>query len=102
MTKFMVSLMVLAGLTGAFKVYHEKFALPNSVELPLAVHFVQGPEIHTNQPVLIEAWATWCGPCLQSIPHLNQLKERYGARGLQIVGISRESDETVAAFMRQV
>src|SRR3954470_11732083 len=100
MTKFMVSLMVFAGLVGAFKVYHEKFATPRSLELPLAVQFVQGPEIRPNRPVLIEEWATWCGPCRQSIPHLNTLKQKYGARGLQIVGISNEPEATIVGFMR--
>lgn len=36
---------------------------------------------------LIEFWATWCGPCVASIPHLNELKEKFGDR-LEVVGIA--------------
>ncbi|MBX3354766.1 MAG: TlpA family protein disulfide reductase [Phycisphaeraceae bacterium] len=40
--------------------------------------------------VVIDFWATWCGPCIQAIPHMNQLADRFGADAC-IVGISNES-----------
>jgi peroxiredoxin len=40
--------------------------------------------------VLIDFWASWCPPCVVEIPHLNQLQNRYGARGFQVVGISMD------------
>jgi peroxiredoxin len=39
-------------------------------------------------PVLIDFWATWCKPCLESIPEIEALHWRYGPRGLTVVGIS--------------
>ena len=44
--------------------------------------------------VLLDFWATWCGPCLASIPHNNDLYERYKGDGLVIIGVchSRGSD----------
>lgn len=37
---------------------------------------------------LIEFWATWCGPCVGSIPHLNDLHNRFADKGLVIVGVN--------------
>ena len=41
-----------------------------------------------GQPVLLNVWATWCHPCREEIPELQRLHERYGDRGLRIVGVS--------------
>lgn len=41
---------------------------------------------------VIEFWATWCGPCIMSMPHLAELQEHYRGQGVQIVSVS---DETV-------
>jgi thiol-disulfide isomerase/thioredoxin len=47
--------------------------------------------------VLIEYWATWCGPCRRSIPLLNEIHRRFEGK-LAVVGISDESEEAVRAM----
>ena len=42
--------------------------------------------------VLLDFWASWCGPCIGSFPHMRQLHEQYKDRGLRILGISVDKD----------
>ncbi|PYS61932.1 MAG: hypothetical protein DMF74_14935 [Acidobacteria bacterium] len=42
-----------------------------------------------GQVVLLEFWATWCKPCEQMFPKLKQLDEEYGARGLNVIALTR-------------
>jgi len=51
--------------------------------------------------VLLDFWATWCGPCKRSIPHLNGLQSRFKDR-LVVVGISDESEGDVRMMSKPV
>ena len=48
---------------------------------------------------VVEFWATWCGPCVASMPHLAELQKTYASKGVQIVSISNEDLETVVKFL---
>jgi thiol-disulfide isomerase/thioredoxin len=52
--------------------------------------------------VLVDFWATWCGPCRVMTPKLSALQARYGAQGLSVVGISTEEAERVAVFAERI
>lgn len=49
---------------------------------------------------VVEFWATWCGPCLASMPHIASLQAEYGDK-VTIVGVTAEDAETVTGFMEQ-
>jgi thiol-disulfide isomerase/thioredoxin len=48
--------------------------------------------------VLLDFWATWCGPCRMIAPRLSALKDRLGAQGLSVVGITTDEPEAAAVF----
>ncbi len=49
---------------------------------------------------VVEFWATWCGPCLASMPHIASLQTEYGDK-VTFIGVSDEDAETVSGFMEQ-
>jgi thiol-disulfide isomerase/thioredoxin len=48
---------------------------------------------------VVEFWATWCGPCVQSMPHLAKLQTEYADKGVQLISISDEDLPTVEQFL---
>src|SRR6185436_1636477 len=51
--------------------------------------WVQGEPVKELAPgttYIVEFWATWCGPCRETIPHLNALHEKFKDKGLVVIG----------------
>jgi len=67
--------------------------------------WIQGepvPAFDSNHVYIVEFWATWCGPCVQSIPHLNQLWQKFKDRGVIVIGVDVwDSDDAVAPFVKK-
>lgn len=57
---------------------------------------------YLGRVVLINWWATWCAPCLEELPALNQLQSTYEADGLTVLTISDESRPTLVDFEREL
>ncbi|MDP6692927.1 MAG: redoxin family protein [Phycisphaerales bacterium] len=67
-------------------------------------HWVKGDAIEgfkDGQVYVLEFWATWCGPCVSSMPHLSSLQDKYEDT-VKIIGVSSEKElETVTNFLDQ-
>ncbi len=50
--------------------------------------------------VVLEFWATWCGPCVEQIPHLNSLADKFKGKPVQFVSITDEEGQRVESFLR--
>ncbi len=51
--------------------------------------------------VLLNVWATWCGPCIAEMPALEQVQQELSERGLEVVTLSDESREQLTAFFAE-
>jgi len=67
-------------------------------------HWLKGADVTTfdeGKVYVVEFWATWCGPCRASMPHISDLQEKYKDYGVTFIGISDEKLQTVFSFLKQ-
>lgn len=73
----------------------------NIVEVADAATLVENVAALDKQVVVLNFWATWCGPCRVEIPDLIKVQNKYRDKGLVIVGLSEDDNlKTAAAFAR--
>lgn len=79
----------------------ERFVVRNLDGKPVELNKLIGE----GKPVVIDIWATWCGPCRQEIPHLVEFNRQYGKDELIIIGLTIEDPQTdrsaVKNFVKQ-
>jgi thiol-disulfide isomerase/thioredoxin len=96
---------LLLGVTGACAAPTLKVGDP-APKLQIG-KWIQGEpvkEFQKGKAYVIEFWATWCTPCLISIPHLNELHTKFKDKGLVVIGQNAEGrdDSQVAAFVKKM
>jgi thiol-disulfide isomerase/thioredoxin len=55
-----------------------------------------------GHPVVVNFWASWCGPCVEEMPSLSQLHREYAKKGIEFVGLGVDSEKNVKAFLQKV
>ena len=74
-----------------------------SVELPaLGGGTATIPGFAAGRPILVNLWASWCGPCIEEMPELERFHVSQGANGTQVVGIALDDPAAVEAFLQRV
>lgn len=71
---------------------------------PLRLRSLDGPLVtlpadYAGRPVLINVWASWCGPCIREMPALQRFHAQQGRNGVQVVGIALDDPQAVQAFI---
>lgn len=83
-----LKMMMLAAMLAATSAHAlEKGAPAPQFDLPGLDGAVKLAKLQ-GKVVYVDFWASWCGPCRQSFPWMNEMQARYGAKGLQIVGVN--------------
>jgi len=54
-----------------------------------------------NSVYLIDFWATWCAPCIESIPHLNELVDKYKNKNIKFISITYEPEKLASQFLKE-
>ncbi|MEW6346354.1 MAG: TlpA disulfide reductase family protein [Pseudomonadota bacterium] len=62
----------------------------------------QSLSLFKGHPVVINFWASWCGPCVEEMPALAQLHREYAKKGIEFVGLGVDSGKNVKTFLQKV
>ncbi len=96
---FLALLLQVAGPAGATPQPENAWDLP-----PLVLPGLDGQKHQLyhwhGKVILLNFWASWCGPCQIELPHLVEYQQRYGGLGLQVIGIGMDEPAKLANVVR--
>ncbi len=72
----------------------EKVVSPESAGVPTLAGL-------RGKVVVLEFWGVWCGHCVENIPHLNAIADKFGPRGVELVSVSDDREKVVRAFLEK-
>lgn len=62
---------------------------------------VELPRTYAGRPLLINVWASWCGPCIEEMPELQRFHAEQGRDGVQVIGIALDDEAAVREFLKK-
>jgi thiol-disulfide isomerase/thioredoxin len=57
---------------------------------------------YKGKPVVVNFWASWCGPCVKEMPALSALQRDYQKKGITFIGLGVDSEKNVNDFLKKV
>ena len=84
-----------------------KPARPGEPMPPLTLVDLQGqlqslPGAYAGRPLLINVWASWCGPCIEEMPELDRYARSQDKQGVQVLGLALDTPENIHEFLGRV
>ena len=101
--KFRTGMMLLCLVAGASALaapQAPKAARPRDPELIDAQGYGKILQQYRGKPLLVTFWATWCEPCRDEYPMLNELAKQYAPQGLKVVGVNLDQDGDLILMRR--
>ena len=82
-------------------------AKPGEAMPPISLPDLHGqvqalPGIYAGRPLLINVWASWCGPCIDEMPELQRFANSQGAAGTLVIGLALDTPEAIKDFLTRV
>src|SRR3989440_10773740 len=93
-------LVLVAGATARAGPQAWKTAAPRDPKMIDAQAYQKLVEKYHGEPLLVTFWATWCEPCRDEYPMLNELAKQYAPQGLKVVGVSMDDDGDLILMRR--
>ncbi|MCH7400028.1 TlpA family protein disulfide reductase [Belliella sp. DSM 107340] len=59
------------------------------------------PELAQGEVVVINLWATWCGPCIKEIPEMNEIATEYKDKNVRFIAFSDETENVYETFLKK-
>lgn len=60
------------------------------------------PAEFAGRPLLVNVWASWCGPCIKEMPELDRFAAAQGADGVQVLGLALDDRQAVLEFLQRI
>jgi thiol-disulfide isomerase/thioredoxin len=96
----LVSLVLLAAATALAAPQASNTGAPRDPKIIDAQAYQKLIEQYRGKPLLVTFWATWCEPCRDEYPMLNELAKQYAPQGLKVVGVSMDDDGDLILMRR--
>ena len=95
-----VLLCLLVGTAGVAAPQAPRVAPPHDPELIDSKGYEKLVQQYRGKPLLVNFWATWCEPCRDEYPMLNELAKQYAPQGLKVVGVNLDDDGDLILMRR--